>query len=51
VFNQSAQLVLGGGGDSEPTEIQGDNMGAIAMVWNPQFHKRSKHIATKWHWI
>ena len=34
-----------------PTELKGDNMGAIAMAWNPQFHKRSKHIATKWHWI
>ncbi len=34
-----------------PTELKGDNMGAIVMVWNPQFHKRSKHIATKWHWI
>jgi hypothetical protein len=36
---------------SEPTEIRGDNMGAISMARNPQFHKRSKHIATKWHWI
>ena len=26
-------------------------MRAISMAWNPQFHKRSKHIATKWHWI
>jgi len=33
------------------TEIKGDNIGAIAMVWNLQFHKQSKHIATKWHWI
>jgi len=35
----------------EPTELKGDNMGAIAMARNPQFHKCSKHIATKWHWI
>jgi hypothetical protein len=35
----------------QPTELKGDNMGAIAMVRNPQFHKHSKHIATKWHWI
>jgi hypothetical protein len=34
-----------------PTELKGDNMGAIVMARNPQFHKRSKHIATKWHWI
>jgi len=33
------------------TELKGDNMGAIAMARNPQFHKHSKHIATKWHWI
>ncbi len=37
--------------ESEPTEIRGDNMGAILMARNPQFHKQSKHIATKWHWI
>ena len=36
---------------SKPTEIRGYNMGAISMAQNPQFHKRSKHIATKWHWI
>ena len=22
-----------------------------AMVQNPQFHKRSKHIAIRWHWV
>jgi hypothetical protein len=34
-----------------PTTIYGDNEGSIAMAKNPQFHKRSKHIATRWHWI
>ena len=34
-----------------PTLIQGDNDGSIAMARNPQFHKRSKHIAIRWHWI
>ena len=29
-----------------PNIIKGDNDGAISMVHNPQFHKRSKHIAT-----
>jgi hypothetical protein len=29
-----------------PTLIKGDNNGSIAMARNPQFHKRSKHIAT-----
>ena len=23
----------------------------LAMVKNPQFHKRSKHIARRWHWV
>lgn len=34
-----------------PTLIKGDNNGAIAMAQNPQFHKRAKHINTRWHWI
>jgi hypothetical protein len=34
-----------------PTLIKGDNNGSIAMARNPQFHKRLKHIATRWHWI
>jgi hypothetical protein len=21
------------------------------MAHNPQFHKRAKHIATRWHWL
>jgi len=36
---------------SKPTEIRGDNIEAILMVRNPQFHKQSRHITTKWHWI
>ena len=36
---------------TSPTTIKGDNDGSIAMVKNPQFHKRAKHIATRWHWI
>ena len=34
-----------------PTLIWGDNKGSIAMVKNPQFHKRSKHIVIHWHWV
>ncbi len=37
--------------ESKPIEIRGDNMGVISIVRNLQFHKQSKHIATKWHWI
>jgi hypothetical protein len=33
------------------TTICGDNEGAIAMTRNPQFHKKSKHITHKWHWV
>ena len=36
-----------GENQSLPTLIKGDNDGSIAMVHNPQFHKRSKHIATR----
>jgi hypothetical protein len=34
-----------------PIKIFGDNNGSIAMATNPQFHKRSKHIAIRYHWI
>ncbi len=34
-----------------PTEIRGDNESSLAMARNPQFHKRTKHIAMRWHWI
>jgi hypothetical protein len=34
-----------------PVVIKGDNDGSVAMAKNPQFHKRSKHIAIKWHWM
>jgi hypothetical protein len=31
--------------------IFGDNQGAIALAKNPQFHGRSKHIDTQWHYV
>jgi hypothetical protein len=34
-----------------PTMIRGDNEGLIAMAKNLQFHKRSKHIEIRWHWV
>jgi hypothetical protein len=34
-----------------PTLIRGDNEGSIALAHNPQFHKRTKHIAIRWHWV
>src|SRR5712691_831153 len=34
-----------------PTRILGDNEGSISMTKKPQFHKRTKHIDTRWHWI
>jgi hypothetical protein len=34
-----------------PILILGDNNGSIALAKNPGFHKRTKHIAIRWHWI
>jgi hypothetical protein len=36
---------------SKPILIKRDNDGSITMARNPQFHKRSKHITTQWHWV
>ena len=35
----------------QPTLLLGDNDGSIAMAKNPQFHKRAKHIAIRWHYV
>eukprot|EP00795_Rhopilema_esculentum_P014459 gene14460-biopygen4243 len=35
----------------EPTVVQEDNQGAIAMSKNPKFHARTKHIDIKHHFI
>jgi hypothetical protein len=35
----------------DPILILGDNNGSIAMAKNPEFHKRSKHVNIRWHWV
>ena len=35
----------------EPILILGDNDGSIAMAKNPQFHKRTKHVDIRWHFV
>ena len=34
-----------------PTVIWANNQGAIALAKNPEFHKRTKHIDTKFQWV
>ena len=34
-----------------PTLIYEDNQGTIALAENPEFHRRSKHIDIRYHWI
>ena len=29
----------------------GDNDGSIAMAKNPEFHKQTKHVDIRWHWV
>jgi hypothetical protein len=36
---------------SGPTTLYGDNQGAIALVENPEFHVRTKHIDVSAHYI
>lgn len=36
---------------SSPALIWGDNQAAIKLVKNPEFHKRTKHIDVKYHFI
>jgi hypothetical protein len=36
---------------SKPTTIYGDNQGALALVQNPEFHARTKHIDVSAHYV
>jgi len=36
---------------NQPTIIYEDNQGCIALVGNPVFHKRTKHIDIRYHFI
>ena len=35
----------------EPILLLGDNDGSIAMARNPEFHKQTKHVDIRWHWV
>jgi hypothetical protein len=35
----------------EPILLLGDNDGSIAMAKNPEFHKHTKHVDIRWHWV
>lgn len=37
--------------DCAPTKIFGDNQSAIRLIKNPEFHKKTKHIDTRYHFI
>jgi hypothetical protein len=36
---------------SNPTTIISDNTGAVNIAKNPLFHKRTKHINSRFHWV
>jgi len=36
---------------SSPTILHIDNQSSIAIVWNPEFHERMKHIDVHYHYI
>ncbi len=35
----------------EPIILLGDNDRSVSMTKNPQFHKRTKHVDIRWHWV
>ena len=34
-----------------PVDLRVDNKGAISLTENPEFHRRTKHIEVRYHWI
>jgi hypothetical protein len=39
------------GKDRDNVQLFGDNMGAMALAQNPEYHARSKHIDVQWHFV
>jgi len=39
------------GTDLAPMRLYEDNQSAIVLAENPEFHKRSKHIRIRYHWV
>jgi hypothetical protein len=37
--------------DDQSVLIFADNKSAIDLIINPLYHKRTKHIEMRWHWI
>ncbi|KAE8211922.1 hypothetical protein CF319_g9305, partial [Tilletia indica] len=37
--------------ESQPVLIRGDNQGALALAQNPGYHRRTKHIELRYHYI
>jgi hypothetical protein len=37
--------------DAKPVTIRIDNTGAIALIKNPEFHQRTKHMDVRWHYM
>ncbi len=36
---------------NQPVDLRADNKGAISLTENPEFHRKTKHIEVRWHWI
>ena len=46
-----AETTPGGVIESGPTLIYEDNQGAISMAKYPVFHKRTKHVQIRYHFV
>ena len=40
-----------GASDISPTTLYCDNISAVRLASNPEFHKRTKHIEIQWHFV
>ncbi len=36
---------------NQSVDLRSDNKGAISLTENPEFHRKTKHIEVRWHWI
>ena len=46
-----SELDIGFGLPTKPVVIIADNQGTIALIKDPRFHSRTKHIDIQWHFV
>eukprot|EP00253_Pinus_taeda_P012469 PITA_12469 len=51
LYTDVSDVTLAGKEQKQPTSIKSDNQSTIKLAYNPVFHKNTKHIDTRFHFV